>query len=97
MLIDISKLLIGVKSMNRLLDVYWKYKVVCANCKSVLLVETEDILVKFEKNLSIHYTFFCPCCNIESEIFSDFIPVNVKLNALIKFKKGIITNERFNV
>lgn len=71
-------------------------KCVCFSCQSLLLVENDDIMVKFKKNLSLYYTFLCPCCNIENEIKPCVLPISVRIGVLKKFKKGIIY-ERINV
>lgn len=78
----------------------WFYKSCCYNCKAILLVENEDIDIKFKGNFNLYYTFRCPCCNIDNEIETSLLPLCVKLLALKKFKlslKGKVFYERFNV
>ena len=89
--------------MNNSKDKIWNMECLCSypDCGALLMVESEDVEIKVGKNLSFYYTFRCPCCNIESRILSNYLPLKVKIYALKKFriniKKGVSFYEGTNV
>ncbi len=62
----------------------WEIVYTCKRCEALLKVEKEDIETKIKRNKDLYYTFKCPCCNIENEIYSKLIPAKIKIKSLKK-------------
>lgn len=67
----------------------YSFKYLCSCCNAVLLVESEDISIKFKENMNLYYTFRCPCCNIDSVIEMSLLPLSIRVLALKKFKLSL--------
>lgn len=71
-----------------------------SGCGALLEIEADDIYVITKKvedetdefmytRDEYCYTFRCPCCNIETSIDEAALPINVKRNAIEKFRPSI--------